>query len=163
MKAKKPDPFDKTLIIPGVPELPEESTLILPITHPPVEALKTPTPGPAPRPVPPRAKGIAAWVASVALLAAGMTWWFLGSGRSTPKSIQVPEPVADSVPPSLQPYLDAAKNGDPKAMRMLGASYTYGLGVRINKTEGAAWYRKAAEAGDATAAQELKALGAEPR
>ena len=159
MKQEKPDPFDKTLIIPGVPELPEESTLILAIA-PPAEASKTPSP--LPRPEPHRGSGIVAWVASVVLLTGGLTWWFLRSGSSTTKSVQVPEPVADSVPPSLQPYLDAAKNGDPKAMRMLGASYTYGLGVRINKTEGAAWYRKAAEAGDATAAQELAEAGGKP-
>ena len=159
MSEINPDPFDRTVIIPGVPELPAESTLILPghQTIPAIPGIEPRPPAPKPR----RGMAFALWAAAVLLLTGGLTWWFLGSG--VPKTPTATEAVVDTVPPSLQRYLDAAKNGDPKAMRMLGASYTYGLGVRINKTEGATWYRKAAEAGDTTAAQELKALGAEQR
>lgn len=141
------DPFDHTKIIPGVPELPAEATLVLPINQPRPERS---APAPAARPW----KTILGVAAAVILLTAGMSWWFLRSPTpSTP-----PEPIADSVPLPLQGYVDAAKLGDAKAMRMLGASYTYGLGVRVNKTQGLAWYRKAAEAGDPAAISELKSL-----
>lgn len=145
------DPFDKTKIILGVPELPAESTLVLPINQPRPES---PTPAPVKRPW----KAIAGIAAAVILLTGGMTWMFLRSDvPSAP-----PEPIADRVPLPLQGYVDAAKLGDAKAMRMLGASYTYGLGVRVNKAEGQAWYRKAADAGDKMAAQELAAAGGKP-
>lgn len=151
MSEPQVDPFDRTTIIPGVPELPAESTLVLPINQPRPE---TPT---APSPARPW-KAIAGMVVAALLIAGGASWWFLRSDAPSAS----PEPVADKVPLPLQGYVDAAKLGDAKAMRMLGASYTYGLGVRINKAQGQAWYRKAAEAGDKTAAQELAAAGGKP-
>ena len=155
-KAPTVDPFDHTVIIPGVPELPAEATLILPVNQPSPEMEV-----PREEPKPSKAKAIALWIAA-ALLIAGvliqLTKLFLGSDATVPPAAAT-EAVADTVPPSLQAYVDAAKQGDPKAMRMLGASYTYGLGVRVNKAEGAAWYRKAADAGDKMAAQELQATG----
>jgi TPR repeat protein len=42
-------------------------------------------------------------------------------------------------------------------MRMLGACYTYGLGVRPDPARGRAWYQKAAESGDQMATLELYA------
>ena len=156
-KAPTVDPFDHTVIIPGVPELPAEATLILPVNQPSPEMEV-----PREEPKPGKAKAIALWIAAALLIAGGLiqlTKLFLGSDATTVPPAAATEAVADTVPASLQAYVDAAKQGDPKAMRMLGASYTYGLGVRVNKAEGAAWYRKAADAGDKTAAQELQATG----
>ncbi|MBS1783915.1 MAG: sel1 repeat family protein [Acidobacteria bacterium] len=145
MSEPRVDPFDQTKIIPGVPELPAEATLVLPPDQPkPTQ----PVPVQAKRPW----KAIAGSAAAVILLTAGMTWWFL----RPPAPIQ--EPLPDKVPLPLQGYVDAAKLGDAKAMRMLGASYTYGLGVPVNKAQGLAWYRKAADAGDPAAVAEVKAL-----
>lgn len=145
------DPFDHTVIMPDVPELPAESTLVLPINQPRPEEVKAQ----APKPTRPKKRGLLIGMAATALLiAAGATWWMMrpaGPSRAA-------EALSNPVPPSLQGYLEAANHGDAKAMRMLGASYTYGLGVRVNRTEGAAWYRKAAEAGDKAAAQELQAI-----
>ncbi len=165
MSRKKPDPFDHTVIIPGVPELPMEATQILPINQfrPELEL-----PRPEPRPF--KIMRPARWALGAMVFAVGLTWWFLASSGSVAEPTMASFPreasastrreASTSTPPApLQGYLDAAKQGDPKAMRMLGASYTYGLGVRINKAEGIAWYRKAADAGDKTAAQELKAAG----
>lgn len=157
------DPFDQTKIIPGVPELPAESTLVLPINQPRPEEVKVQlqakTKALPPKSSAPKMRGLMVAAAVLLFLAGGASWWAFrprGGARAA-------ETLANPVPPSLQGYLQAANRGDAKAMRMLGASYTYGLGVRINRAEGAAWYRKAAEAGDATAAQELKALGVESR
>jgi hypothetical protein len=151
------DPFDKTKIMEGVPEMPAEATLITAPAAPAPKAAPTPAPkrrGKGGR----RRKGlaIALWAAALVLLTGGMTWWFLGAEASAP---EVAAGSAEAVPPSLQGYLEAANHGDAKAMRMLGASYTYGLGVRADKAEGAAWYRKAADAGDPAAVLELKATG----
>lgn len=76
-------------------------------------------------------------------------------GSATPQG-------APEAPQELKPYLDKAAGGDTKAMRMLGAFYTYGLNVPANREEGLRWYRKAAEAGDATARQELQQLEGKP-
>ena len=152
MSKRKPEPFDHTVIIPGVPEMPADATVVLPVNPPrPEAAVSQPVPGL-------RRKRLvfALGAAILLLLTGGMTWRFLGGEASTPKAAMA---AAGSVPPSLQGYLDAANQGDAKAMRMLGASYTYGLGVRANKPEGAAWYHKAAEAGDRMATEELAAVG----
>ena len=148
MSKRKADPFDHTVIIPGVPEMPAEATRIV--------AAAAPAPQAAPSPKT-RQKGLAItlWAAALLLLTGGMAWWLLSGEVSAPKVVAAPP---ESVPPSLQVYLDAANQGDAKAMRMLGASYTYGLGVRADKSEGAAWYRKAVDAGDPAAVLELKAL-----
>ncbi|HXC15980.1 MAG TPA: hypothetical protein VNV60_00920 [Holophagaceae bacterium] len=148
MSPESADPYDKTKIMDDLPEMPSDTARIV--------APGAPAPEPAPAPKP-RGNGlaIALWVTAALLLTGGMTWWFLGGEASAPKAA---EASTESVPPSLQGYLDAANQGDAKAMRMLGASYTYGLGVRADKAEGAAWYRKAADAGDPAAVLELKAL-----
>ncbi|HZU52431.1 MAG TPA: hypothetical protein VFF77_00925 [Holophagaceae bacterium] len=151
MSEKRADPFDHTVIMPGVPEMPAEATLAI-ASAPPAG-----TPHPAPRPRQKKWVALSLWAVVLLLLTGGMTWWLLGQGDATPRMAKAP---AESLPAALQGYLDAAEHGDPKAMRMLGASYTYGLGVRPDKAEGAAWYRKAAEAGDRTAEAELKAAGA---
>ncbi|HET6329674.1 MAG TPA: hypothetical protein VFF76_02710 [Holophagaceae bacterium] len=150
MSPEPADPYDKTKIIAGVPEMPVEATVVVPTDHGSEAVVARPAPKP-------RRKGLAItlWAAALLLLTGGMTWWFLGPEAPAPKTAMA---SAESIPPSLQGYLDAAKHGDPRAMRMLGASYTYGLGVRADKSEGAAWYRKAAEAGDKMAAQELVAV-----
>lgn len=151
------DPFDQTKVIPGVPELPAESTLVLPINQPRPEEVKAQVEvkANARQPVAPKKRGLLiGMAAAVVLIVACAAWWaFRPKGQAG-----AIEAVQNPVPPSLQSYLQAANHGDAKAMRMLGASYTYGLGVRVNKNEGAAWYRKAADAGDKTAAQELQAI-----
>ncbi|MBS1766492.1 MAG: sel1 repeat family protein [Acidobacteria bacterium] len=146
------DPFDQTKVMLGVPELPAESTLVLPINQPRPEDVKAQVQSAAKPRSAKRGWMIAAAAAVIALACGG--WWAFRSGVGPGGT----EALANPVPPSLQGYLEAAHHGDAKAMRMLGASYTYGLGVRVNKSEGAAWYRKAAEAGDKTAAQELQAV-----
>ena len=160
------DPFDHTVIMPGVPELPQEATQILPLNQPRPDFMAEATPAPEkPVPVlvpasaparPRRGVFISLWIGAVALLTAGMCWWLLGTSAPAPGKR---EPVAAATPSSLQGYLDAAQKGDPKAMRMLGACYTYGLGVRPDPAQGRAWYQKAADAGDAAAAKELQASG----
>ena len=154
------DPFDHTVVIPGVPELPQEATQILPINQPrPDFTAPAAPPALEAEPARPRRLGfIAAWIGAVVLLTAGFSWWFLGAG-SAPQAAKVSTAAAENLPPAMQGYLDAAQHGDAKAMRMLGACYTYGLGVRVNKATGLDWYRKAADAGDKTAQQELQAAG----
>jgi TPR repeat protein len=154
MSPESVDPYDKTKIIAGVPEMPVEATLTAPLDQPGPAAAR-----PAPKPRKKRL-AIALWAAALLSLTGGMTWWFLGQEASTPRTVAA---STESIPLSLQGYMDAAHRGDPKAMRMLGASYTYGLGVRADRTEGAVWYRKAAEAGDKMAAQELVAVSGRKR
>ncbi len=45
----------------------------------------------------------------------------------------------------------AARKGDPKAMTLLGAIYSIGAGVRMNKELALLWVRAGAKAGDAAA------------
>ena len=59
---------------------------------------------------------------------------------------------------SAAAYELAAKQGDVHAMRTLGAWYTYGLNVKQDAGRGRYWYKKAADAGDPVAQQELKAI-----
>ena len=161
MSGQKPDPFDHTVILPGVPELPQEATQILPINQPRPD-FEAPQAPEAPRPTRPR-RGlfIALWIGAVAVLTTAFSLWLLGTGTGSSKRAASPSgATASTLPPSMQGYLDAAQKGDAKAMRMLGACYTYGLGVRTDREQGRAWYRKAAEAGDTVAQQELQAAGA---
>ena len=158
MSGETPDPFDRTVIIPGVPELPAESTLVLPLNQPRPEEAGAQAKAMPPKPSAPRKRGWMIAVAAVLVVAAGAAWWALRP-QGAPRAA---EALANPVPPSLQGYLQAANHGDAKAMRMLGASYTYGLGVRIDRAEGAAWYRRAADAGDKMAQQELQALSPSP-
>jgi hypothetical protein len=150
------DPFDQTKVIPGVPELPAESTLVLPLNQPRPDAVEAKPTAMPPKPSTSRKRGWAIVAAAVLVASAGAAWWAFRP-QGAPRAA---EAMASPVPPSLQGYLEAANHGDAKAMRMLGASYTYGLGVRINRAEGAAWYRRAADAGDRTAQQELQAIHA---
>ena len=152
------DPFDQTKVIPGVPELPAESTLVLPLNQPRPEEVTAQAKAVPPKPSAPRKRVWMIAAAAVFVLAAGVAGWAFRP-HGAPRAAEV---LANPVPPSLQGYLQAANHGDAKAMRMLGASYTYGLGVRIDRAEGAAWYRRAAEAGDKMAQQELQALSPSP-
>lgn len=154
-------PFDKTRILPGVPELPSETTRSLPLDPPQPElgldpaAPEASTPPSQPGPAP-RNPALLVSAAAALVLAAGTAWWLLRGPRDLRRGPEI-EPVAEALPPALERYREAAEQGDPKAMRMLGACYTYGLGVRVNPAEGASWYRRAAQAGDAVASQELRA------
>lgn len=165
------DPFDKTRILPGVPPLPPTEVLQVPVASAPSSPLAPsapsapststpmlPGPGAALRAPGLGSRGIYLFLAAT-VVAAGVSWALLG-GRTGPRRALEAEPVAESLPPSLRAYRAAADQGDPRAMRMLGACYTYGLGVRVNPLEGAAWYRRAAQAGDRMALQELDAAGA---
>jgi len=74
-----------------------------------------------------------------------------------------PLPVAavatvETVPPSVQIYLDQAKAGDTHAMRMLGAMYLQGLNVPKDREKGLYWYRMAAEKGSDAARSELNQI-----
>ena len=147
-------PYEETKILSGVPPMPEGETLILPGAIPasPLEAAES-------RPMRAGRRRWPAIAAVAVLLVGGVAWWFAGSAPA-PGARLAAAPRASALPPYLQTYRRAAEHGDAKAMRMLGASYTYGLGVRADQAEGAAWYRKAAEAGDRTAQQELRAVAA---
>jgi TPR repeat protein len=48
-----------------------------------------------------------------------------------------------------------ALKGNPKAMRAIGRMYETGLGVTVDHSEGVRWYRKAVDAGDARAMNNL--------
>lgn len=158
-------PFDRTRILPGVPPLPEVTEVtevpavpVVPVV--PAAPTATPVPSsPAPRALALGTRGGASLFLAAAGVAALACWALLGSGTGPRRALEA-EPVAESLPPSLKAYREAAEQGDPRAMRMLGACYTYGLGVRVNPLEGAAWYRRAAKAGDKVALQELDASGA---
>lgn len=94
--------------------------------------------------------------AAMLLLAAVAVIFYLRSqpapARSTPIAAQEP------VPPGVQVYVDRANAGDPRAMRMLGVMYYYGLNVRQDRAKGLAWYRRAAEQGDPAAREDLAKL-----
>ena len=64
----------------------------------------------------------------------------------------------ESVPPSVQTYLDQANAGDTHAMRMLGVYYYNGLNVPQDREKGIYWYRKAAEKGSDAARAELNQI-----
>lgn len=147
-------PYEETRILPGVPPMPEGETLILPGAAP--ASLPEATENRSVRAGRRRWPAIAA---AVVLILGGLAWWFARSAPA-PGARLASAPRASALPPYLQTCRQAAEHGDAKAMRMLGASYTYGLGVRADQAEGAAWYRKAAEAGDRTAQQELRAVAA---
>jgi hypothetical protein len=70
---------------------------------------------------------------------------------TAPESVPKPE----SVPREVQVYLDQAKAGDARAMRMLGAMYYNGLNVPRDREKGLSWYRMAAEKGSDAARKEL--------
>jgi hypothetical protein len=72
------------------------------------------------------------------------------------------EPQTKKIPAVLRPYVERAKEGDTKAMRMLGTMYYYGLNVKMNQEEARRWFRKATEAGDPTAQNELQQMEAGP-
>ncbi len=85
------------------------------------------------------------WLAASLALIGGSLYLLLRPG---------PRPA----PGSVAAYELEAKKGDTKAMRTLGTWYTYGLNVPRDPVKGKAWYRRAADAGDSVAAQELAAV-----
>lgn len=85
--------------------------------------------------------------------------WLLGAAGLIGLSLLfLLRPTTPPTPGSAAAYEMAAKQGDVHAMRTLGAWYTYGLNVKQDPDRGRYWYRKAAEAGDPVAQQELKAI-----
>ncbi|HJU84000.1 MAG TPA: hypothetical protein VJ600_07295 [Holophagaceae bacterium] len=85
------------------------------------------------------------WLAASLALIGGSLYLLLRPG---------PRPA----PGTVAAYELEAKKGDIHAMRTLGTWYTYGLNVPRDPVKGKAWYRKAAEAGDTVAEQELAAV-----
>lgn len=98
--------------------------------------------------------------AAVLLLIAG-AWWAFRAARPKPSaSIPRAETAAAVVmSPDMKAYHDRAEAGDVNAMRLMGLSYGYGLGVPVDQAKGIAWLRRAAKAGNQVALEELKALG----
>lgn len=97
---------------------------------------------------------------AVLLLAVG-AWWTFRAARPQP-----PKVLADKLPatpvdisPTMKAYHDRAEAGDVNAMRLLGLSYGYGLGVPADQAKGILWLRRAAKAGNHVAMEELHALG----
>jgi hypothetical protein len=69
---------------------------------------------------------------------------------------------AGDIPSALRPDYDRAVAGDASAMRTLGSRYCNGQGVPRDTQEGIRWFRLAAAAGSAEAAEDLKRLGLAP-
>jgi TPR repeat protein len=94
------------------------------------------------------------------LLVVGVATILVFSKRTTPPRSQPAAAVAatESVPPSVQLYLEQAKAGDTHAMRTLGAYYYNGLNVPQDREKGLYWYRKAAEKGSDAARAELNQI-----
>lgn len=65
---------------------------------------------------------------------------------------------AESVPQAAKVYLEQAKAGDARAMRMLGVMYYNGLDVPRDREKGIYWYRMAADKGSDAARKELSQL-----
>ncbi len=114
--------------------------------------------------VPPRSQGAQrprarmGWAlgAAVLLLGAAAVFFYLRSQPAPAGS--APAAAQEPVPPGVQVYVDRANAGDPRAMRMLGVMYYYGLNVRQDRDKGLAWYRRAAEQGDPAAREDLAKL-----
>jgi hypothetical protein len=100
-------------------------------------------------------------LAALAVLGGAAYLWFGRAPASQPPPFLVeaaaPEsaPRTESVPKEVQVYLDQAKAGDARAMRMLGAMYYNGLNVPRDREKGIHWYRMAAEKGSDAARKEL--------
>ena len=97
----------------------------------------------------------------VALGVATYLWMPRGSAPPAPASTGAAAKALDSpesVPPGMQVYLEQAKAGDTRAMRMLGAMYYNGLNVPRDREKGLYWYRMAAEKGSDAARSELSKL-----
>ena len=105
-----------------------------------------------------RARSRMGWIlgAAVLLLGAVAVVFYLRSQPAPERS--APIAAEEPVPPGVQVYVDRAQAGDPRAMRMLGVMYYYGLNVRQDRAKGLAWYRRAAEQGDPAAREDLAKL-----
>ncbi len=157
--APDPDDFDEGTAAEWNPRWTER----LKAATPPVEVAPQPMSAPEP-PMEPRVASGAAlrWVlpglGAIALLAALIIALprRTGGGAPTTKA----KPIPKAIPQSLVPYVQRAEAGDVAAMRQLGLSYAYGLGVTPDRDECLKWLRRAAKAGSRPALQELQALGA---
>lgn len=98
--------------------------------------------------------------AAILLLIAGAWWAFRAAKpRPTTSTRHAQTTTALAISPGMQAYHDRAEAGDVNAMRLLGLSYGYGLGVPVDQAKGIVWLRRAAKAGNHVALEELKALG----
>jgi hypothetical protein len=114
------------------------------------------------KPLPPKPWGwkLPLALALGALLVAGAAaYQFLGKAPVPlpPPFLTEPNP-SESVPQAAKVYLEQAKAGDARAMRMLGAMYYNGLDVPRDREKGIYWYRLAAEKGSDAARKELSQL-----
>lgn len=163
----------RTQAIPAEPQRPPTDTQPLLLAATAVQNLDREAPDPpasVPPPLPPApTKASPAWMwfaGGAALVGLGLAaLWLAGDGTPSPRPrpLEQAEPTletsASDAPAALQPYLERARRGDTKAMRLLGAAYTYGTHGKVDRAEGLKWYRKAAEAGDRTAQEELRQIG----
>jgi hypothetical protein len=160
LDSEQPEPETSTVSMP-IRDLPQGKTADIAPALLPDAKPELPKPSPA-RPASRRAL----WAGVVlCLLAAGggAAYWFL---RPEPEDGVVndvllqpaPEPVAETVPPEIRPYMDQARGGDARAMHMIALMYWNGLNVRQDRAKGLEWYKKAAAAGDAAAQKELAVI-----
>ena len=138
---------------PGLPVASEAAPLRVPILISPPEMEEE---------APARPFGLWIGLGVGALVLVAAVWYFASekpSPAATPRA-EDQTPLPAPVPIGYQETLRQAQGGDVAAMRTLGAVYAYGLGVPPHRQEGIRWYRKAAEAGSAVAAEEARALEA---
>lgn len=143
-----PSAVEPTQAIPLPPTFPSKAAP----TH-------SPKPGNTTSPHPSRLPWIIAGIIGLGCIAGASMLWFHPGLFGLTRAVPPVEASPDEIPAVLVPYLERAKAGDTKAMRMLGTRYTYGLEVPANPRLGRSWYQKAADAGDATAKAELAQLG----
>lgn len=95
-----------------------------------------------------------------ALVVLGVTafLWFGRGPAPLPPSFLAAAAPAESVPQAARVYLEQAKAGDARAMRMLGVMYYNGLDVPRDREKGIHWYRMAAKKGSDAARKELSQL-----
>jgi hypothetical protein len=99
-----------------------------------------------------------ALVGGLVVLGAAAYLWFGKRPASLPPPFVVDAASPESVPEAARVYLEQAKAGDARAMRMLGAMYYNGLDVPKDRAKGIYWYRMAAEKGSDAARIELSQL-----
>ena len=99
-----------------------------------------------------------ALVGVLVVLGAAAYLWFGRGAAPLPPPFLAEAVSPESVPKAARVYLEQAKAGDARAMRMLGAMYYNGLNVPKDRAKGIYWYRMAAEKGSDAARIELSQL-----
>ena len=151
-----------------LPEADASQASSRPILNPGIPPILVPTSSsPVPPPPMPRRFSWKLPDALVGLVVLGaVVYGVLSRLPVPPPSASTPSPrpavvvphAGETLPASVQAYVDKAQAGDVNAMRMLGAMYYNGLDVPRDPVKGLAWYRKAAEQGSIAARAELDKL-----